>query len=56
MTKSEWTPEEDRLIMEAVAELGTKWAEISKRLPGRSDNAVKNRFNSAMRKQQRQQK
>ena len=51
--KGEWTEEEDRLISEGVAELGTKWSEIVKRLPGRTDNAIKNRYNSQQRRLQR---
>jgi hypothetical protein len=51
--KGEWTAEEDELMAQAVAELGTKWCEIVKRLPGRSDNAIKNRYNSQLRKSKR---
>jgi hypothetical protein len=54
--KGEWTEEEDTLIAEGVAELGTRWSEIVKRLPGRTDNAIKNRFNSNQRRQQRMQR
>jgi len=54
--KGEWTEEEDQLIAEGVAELGTRWSEIVKRLPGRTDNAIKNRFNSNQRRQQRMQR
>ena len=36
---------EDVIIHAGVFELGHKWAAIAKRLPGRTDNQVKNRYN-----------
>jgi len=54
--KGEWTLEEDRQIMAAVREHGTKWSVIVKQLPGRSDNAIKNRYYSAVRKAYRQER
>lgn len=39
------TPEEGEMIEKMVAEMGKRWAEIARRLKGRSDNAVKNWWN-----------
>lgn len=44
VNKASWTEEEDAKLMKAHNELGNKWSEIAKRLTGRPDNAVKNRY------------
>eukprot|EP00741_Cyanophora_paradoxa_P003021 tig00000663_g2933.t1 len=50
ISKTAWTAEEDRLLIALHAQFGNKWAEISRRMPGRSDNNIKNRWNSALRR------
>jgi len=39
-----WTAEEDAAITDAVIRYGQKWQLISEHVPGRSANAVRNRF------------
>ena len=55
LKKGAWTPEEDAIILQMHAALGTRWAEIAKSLPGRSDNSVKNRWYSTCSRILRQQ-
>ncbi|OWZ04758.1 Myb-like DNA-binding protein [Phytophthora megakarya] len=46
IVRGAYTPEEDRLILEAQARLGNRWSVIAAMLPGRTEDAVKIRWKS----------
>lgn len=39
-----WSRQEDEMIMQSVSELGTKWGRIARRLPNRTEHAIRNRY------------
>ena len=50
LKKSPWTREEDEILFKNQLRIGNKWSEISKLLPGRSVNSIKNRFHNNKKK------
>lgn len=50
LDKRTFSSDEDLTILRAQAEIGNKWSLISRQLPGRTENQVKNRYKSLLKK------
>ncbi|GAA0138262.1 DNA-binding transcription factor [Lithospermum erythrorhizon] len=53
LKKGAFTVEEERLIIEMHAKIGNKWAQMAAELPGRTDNEIKNYWNTRIKRRQR---
>jgi hypothetical protein len=49
INRGPWSAAEDRILALQHRELGNRWADIAKYLPGRTDTLVKNRWNTSVR-------
>ncbi|CAH8357810.1 unnamed protein product [Eruca vesicaria subsp. sativa] len=54
LKRGAFSPEEENLIVELHSVLGNRWSQIAARLPGRTDNEIKNLWNSSIKKKLKQ--
>ncbi|XVF03842.1 hypothetical protein REPUB_Repub05bG0027700 [Reevesia pubescens] len=53
LKKGAFSPDEERIIVELHAKMGNKWARMATQLPGRTDNEIKNYWNTRVKRKQR---
>ncbi|KAJ4875119.1 Transcription factor MYB59 [Raphanus sativus] len=56
LKRGKMTPQEERHVLELHAKWGNRWSKIAKKLPGRTDNEIKNYWRTHMRKQAQEKK
>ncbi|RDY04431.1 Transcription factor MYB97, partial [Mucuna pruriens] len=54
LKKGAFSTEEEKLIVDLHAQFGNKWARMAALLPGRTDNEIKNYWNTRIKRRQRQ--
>ncbi|KAI8470906.1 MAG: hypothetical protein J3K34DRAFT_520956 [Monoraphidium minutum] len=50
INKASWSLEEEAALVEAHRRYGNRWRDISRLLPGRTENAIKNFYNATLRR------
>ncbi|KAL1544189.1 transcription factor MYB59-like [Salvia divinorum] len=56
LKRGKMTPNEERLVVELQSKLGNRWSRIAQKLPGRTDNEIKNYWRTHMRKKAQERK
>ncbi|KAF1896458.1 hypothetical protein Lal_00034156 [Lupinus albus] len=56
LKRGKLTPQEERLVMELHTKWGNRWSRIARKLPGRTDNEIKNYWRTHMRKKAQEEK
>ncbi|XP_072975551.1 myb-related protein MYBAS2-like [Typha angustifolia] len=56
LKRGRMTPQEERLILDLHSRWGNRWSRIARRLPGRTDNEIKNYWRTHMRKKAQERK
>ncbi|XP_028775748.1 transcription factor MYB59-like [Neltuma alba] len=56
LKRGKMTPQEERLVLELHSKWGNRWSRIARKLPGRTDNEIKNYWRTHMRKMAQEKK
>ncbi|XP_047167493.1 transcription factor MYB48-like [Vigna umbellata] len=56
LKRGKMTPQEERLVLELHSKWGNRWSSIARKLPGRTDNEIKNYWRTLMRKKAQEKK
>ncbi|OWM68830.1 hypothetical protein CDL15_Pgr025017 [Punica granatum] len=56
LKRGKMTPQEEKLVLELHSKWGNRWSRIARKLPGRTDNEIKNYWRTHMRKKAQEKK
>ncbi|CAH1432413.1 unnamed protein product [Lactuca virosa] len=56
LKRGKMAPHEERLVLELHSKFGNRWSKIARKLPGRTDNEIKNYWRTHMRKKAQEKK